>query len=235
MLFKRVILYNSAIKVRIMTTRGFFISFEGIEGSGKTSQIRRLGARLEQAGHQVIVTREPGGCPIADAIRRILLHPDSIDLVPRAELLLYAAARAQHVEEVIRPGLAAGTIVLCDRFTDATLAYQGGGRGLDTELVTELNALATSGIMPDVTLLLDLPVAAGLHRAHARNEALALHDEGRFEAEHLDFHCRVRQSYLDLAATTSRFAVIDAAGTETAVAAQIDRIVDQRLGLRGGT
>ncbi|HBT82298.1 MAG: dTMP kinase [Desulfuromonadales bacterium GWD2_61_12] len=215
-----------------MADRGLFITFEGIEGSGKTSQIRRLGERLLRLGQRVVVTREPGGCPIADDIRRILLHPDSSALVPRAELLLYAAARAQHVEEVIRPGLAGGAIVLCDRFTDATLAYQGGGRGLDRTLITELNTLATSGILPDLTLLLDLPAADGLLRAHARNEALALHEEGRFEAEHLDFHCRVRQGYLDLALATPRFAVIDATGTRATVEAQIDHVVAQRFGLR---
>lgn len=217
-----------------MADRGLFITFEGIEGSGKTSQIRRLGERLLRAGHAVVVTREPGGCPIADDIRRILLHPDNSALVPRAELLLYAAARAQHVEEVIRPGLKRGAIVLCDRFTDATLAYQGGGRGLESELIAELNTLATAGIIPDLTLLLDLPAAAGLLRAHARNEALALHEEGRFEAEHLDFHCRVRQGYLDLALATPRFAVIDAAGTREAVAAQIDHVVGARFDLRVG-
>src|SRR5512137_721176 len=139
----------------------FFITFEGIEGSGKTTQIRTLAEQLETRGYRVLTTREPGGCPIADAMRAILLDPGNQALLPRAELLLYAAARAQHVEQVIRPALTSGTVVLCDRFADATTAYQGGGRRLEAGLVAQLNAIATAGLTPDLTLLLDCPVELG--------------------------------------------------------------------------
>lgn len=209
----------------------FFITFEGIEGCGKTTQIRLLAERLQQSGMEVLVTREPGGCPIADAIRSILLHPDSSALVPRAELLLYAAARAQHVDEVIRPTLSRGSIVLCDRFIDATVAYQGGGRGLDPSLIASLNALATDGLTPDLTLLLDMPVEAGLDRARKRNTSTP--EEDRFEQEAIEFHCRVRNEYLQLARQHSRFMVIDAVGSVAAVAERIATAVDSVLKHRG--
>jgi dTMP kinase len=200
----------------------FFITFEGIEGSGKTTQIRRLAESLRKQGAEVLATREPGGCPVADAIRNILLHPANTALVPRAELLLYAAARAQHVEEVILPALRAGKVVLCDRYTDATLAYQGNGRGLETSLITELNTLASEGLSPDLTLLLDMPAEEGLSRARRRNAALQEEEEDRFEREAIDFHRRVREGYLHLARMeAARFQVIDARGTEEAVAERI--------------
>jgi dTMP kinase len=207
----------------------FFITFEGVEGSGKTTQIQILRAQLEAGGHCVLATREPGGCPIADAIRAILLDSANRALVPRAELLLYAAARAQHVEQVIRPALAAGTIVLCDRFTDATIAYQGGGRDLDASLVTELNGIATRGLRPDLTLLFDIPVELGLARARRRNQHDILRDEGRFELEELDFHQRVRSAYLTLAKNEDRFRIVDATGTTDAVAARVSAAVDAFL------
>ena len=192
---------------------GYFISLEGIEGCGKTTQLRLLADWLRAAKRAVLTTREPGGCPIADQIRAILLTPQSQALVPRAELLLYAAARAQHVDEIVRPALQAGMIVLCDRYTDATLAYQGGGRGLERSLIVELNALASNHLAPQLTLLLDLPVEIGLGRASSRNQAAA-DQEGRFEAESLDFHRRVQTSYRQLAAEEPlRFRVVDAAGS----------------------
>lgn len=192
---------------------GFFISLEGIEGCGKTTQLRLLADWLRSAGHEVLTTREPGGCPIADQIRAILLTPESHALVPRAELLLYAAARAQHVDEVLKPALQAGKIVLCDRYTDATLAYQGGGRGLDHRLISELNALASDGLSPQLTLLLDLPVEIGLGRATSRNQITA-DQEGRFEQESLDFHRRVQAAYRNLAdQEPARFCQIDALGS----------------------
>lgn len=197
-----------------------FITFEGIEGSGKTTQILRLADNLRRRGGDIVVTREPGGCPIADAVRRILLDPANTALVPRAELLLYAAARAQHVEEVIAPALRAGRIVLCDRFTDATLAYQGFGRGLDRELIDTLNRLAAGSLSPDLTLLLDMPAEDGLRRARFRN-AEGDDSEGRFEREALPFHRRVREGYLALAAGRERFRIIDACGSEDEVAARI--------------
>jgi len=211
----------------------YLITFEGVEGCGKSTQIRTLQQHLERGGRRVMATREPGGCPIADAIRAILLDPANQQLVARAELLLYAAARAQHVEQVIRPALATGTIVLCDRFADATSAYQGGGRGLDAGLVAQLNAIATAGLYPDLTLLLDFPVELGLARARHRNQHDALLNEGRFELEELAFHQRVRAAYQALAAGESRFRVIDATGAAADVAARVAAAVDTFLAERG--
>jgi len=211
---------------------GFFITFEGIEGCGKTTQLRRLAAELRAAGHAVQLTREPGGCAIADSVRALLLDSANSAMAPSTELLLYAAARAQHVAEVIRPALAAGGIVLCDRFSDATLAYQGYGRGLDPGIIAELNRLATGGLAPDVTLLLDLPVEDGLARARERNADSAGPDEGRFEAEALAFHQRVRDGYLQLAAADSRIRVIDARGDQAMVAARIDAALAPLLAAR---
>jgi dTMP kinase len=208
-----------------------FITFEGIEGCGKTTQIRLLAERLRRSGLKVLATREPGGCPIADAIRSILLHPGSSALVPRAELLLYAAARAQHVDEVIRPALSGGSLVLCDRFIDASVAYQGGGRGLDPSLIASLNTLATDGILPNLTLLLDMPAEEGLLRARRRNASAP--EEDRFERENLDFHRRVRSSYLQLARQHERFMVIDATGSVEAVAERIGAAVEAVLRQKG--
>lgn len=211
---------------------GFFISLEGIEGCGKTTQLRLLADWLRSAGHEVLTTREPGGCPIADQIRAILLTPESHGLVPRAELLLYAAARAQHVDEVLKPALATGKIVLCDRYTDATLAYQGGGRGLDHRLISELNTLASDGLSPQLTLLLDLPVEIGLGRATSRNQITA-DQEGRFEQESLDFHRRVQEAYRSLAdLEAGRFCLIDASGSVAEVNQRIIVAVESFLGQR---
>jgi dTMP kinase len=208
-----------------------FVTLEGIEGCGKTTQVVLLAERLRQRGLDVVVTREPGGCPIADAIRGILLHPDSSALDPRAELLLYAAARAQHVAEVIRPALQRGACVLCDRYLDATVAYQGYGRGLDLSLIAGLNTLATSGLVPHLTLLFDMPPEEGLLRANRRNAAQPL-DEDRFERESLEFHRRVRDGYLRLARSQERFRLVDAAGTVEEVAARVMTIVDDALARR---
>ncbi len=206
-----------------------FITFEGIEGCGKTTQLARLAEKLRARGRQVLTTREPGGCPIADAIRKILLDPGNSDLAPRAELLLYAAARAQHVEEVVKPALEQGVLVLCDRFTDATLAYQGFGRGLDRNLIAELNDLAAGGLTPDLTLLLDMPVEHGLNRALGRNARSNLEQEGRFEAESLAFHQRVREGYLAICQNLPRYARIDALGSIEVVEERIDAAVTDFL------
>ncbi len=189
---------------------GLFITFEGIEGSGKSTQIALLRAALQEMGHAVIQTREPGGCAIGDQIRSILLHPENTALEPTAELLLYAAARAQHVTEIIRPALDSGKLVLCDRYTDATLAYQGDGRGLDQHLIAQLNKVASQATTPDLTILIDLQVETGLGRALSREIEQQDNSEGRFEREEMAFHQRVRDGYLTLAkAEPERFSIVD--------------------------
>ncbi len=189
---------------------GCFITFEGIEGCGKTTQMKVLSQRLAEKGYPVVVTREPGGCPISLKIRDILLDAANSSMVPLAELLLYAAARAQHVSEIIKPALEAGKIVLCDRFTDATIAYQGYGRQLDLALIGELNTLAMGKVRPRLTVLIDCEVETGLKRANARIEASTGAREERFELESVQFHRRVREGYLRLAAAEpDRFIVID--------------------------
>lgn len=207
-----------------------FITFEGIEGSGKTTQIRLLADALRQQGRTVVVTREPGGCPIADEIRAILLDSGNSAMVPRAELLLYAAARSQHVEEVIRPALAQEHIVLCDRFSDATLAYQGFGRRLPLPLIQQLNALATDGLQPHLTLLFDLPVATGLSRAMERIARSSGPAEDRFEQETGTFHQRIRNGYLALAEQSpERFQLVAADAPPDKVAQQVLKIVSEAL------
>ena len=208
---------------------GFFITFEGVEGCGKTTQLRLLKERLEAAGEKVTATREPGGCPIADKMRAILLDAENSAITPLSELLLYAAARAQHVQEVIVPALERGEIVLCDRFTDATVAYQGYGRGLDLTTISQLNRLATGGVEPKLTLLIDCPVQIGLSRALARIEAAQGAREERFELESVRFHERVREGYLALAASSpERFVVIDGSGD----VAQTEKLVIEALSTR---
>ncbi len=209
----------------------YFITFEGIEGCGKSTQAKILSRELHaNTNFQVVATREPGGCPIADKIRAILLDADNRALVPLAELLLYAAARAQHVAEVIKPALAAGKIVICDRFTDATAAYQGYGRSLDLDLIENLSRLATEGLTPDLTILLDCQEEVGLERAMARINATTGAREERFEQESLLFHRAVRQGYLKLAAAhPARFVVIDGALGITEAAAAIRNAVFSRI------
>ena len=193
---------------------GFFITFEGVEGCGKTTQIKQLAERLSASGYRVILTREPGGCPIADKIRSILLDAENCRMQSLTELLLYAAARAQHVAEVIIPALASGAVVLCDRFTDATVAYQHNGRGIERGTIDSLNTLACQALRPDLTVLIDCDAATGLARAKSRIEAASGPREERFELEQLSFHQRVRDGYLQLAAAEpERFLTVNAAGT----------------------
>lgn len=208
-----------------------FVTFEGIEGCGKSTQITRLARTLTEAGRAVTVTREPGGCALGRTLRAILLSTETRDLSDRAELFLYLADRAQHVATVIRPALAAGEVVLCDRFADSTVAYQGFGRGLDVDLLERLNAVAVAGTWPGCTLLLDLDPETGLARARARNAAQgAAIDEGRFEAETLAFHARVRQGYLTLAAAhPERYRIIDAGRAIETVAGEVWDTVRARL------
>ncbi|HEX8619369.1 MAG TPA: dTMP kinase [Thermoanaerobaculia bacterium] len=190
-----------------------FITFEGPEGSGKSTQIQRLGAFLSGRGLECVVTKEPGGTPISDRIRAIVLDTASAGMDAWTEVLLYSASRRQHVVERIRPALARNAVVLCDRYTDATLAYQGYGRLIDAGRLETLNAWATEGLQPEVTLLYDIDETVGLARAHQRNAGMEI-DEGRFEAEDLRFHRRVREGYLALAvASPKRFVTIDGHGT----------------------
>lgn len=209
---------------------GFFISFEGIEGCGKTTQQKLLAQSLSERGLKVTITREPGGCPIADKIRGILLDANNSAMTPLAELLLYSAARAQHMEEVIRPAMAAGRIVLCDRFTDATIAYQGYGRELDLTAIIHLNSLATGDFSPQLTVLLDCPVETGLNRAIARINNGTGAREDRFELESIRFHQRVRDGYLKLAAMSpERFIVIDGNRNPAETAASVLTEVSARI------
>lgn len=209
---------------------GAFITFEGIEGSGKSTQISRLLRYLMNSGRPATLTREPGGTPIGDHVRKILLDPANRLLDPTAELLLYAASRAQHLREVIRPALDAGRVVLCDRFSDATLAYQGYGRGLSIATIRELDGIVTAGLRPRLTILLDIDAATGLGRARGRNTSQGLHGEARFENEELSFHNRVRDGYLDLAKKESgRIRIVDAARTPEEIQEDVRTLVDEAL------
>jgi len=210
----------------------FFITFEGVEGSGKSTQLLHLLKHLQTLGYSVVATREPGGCPISNAIRALLLDPENDKMASRTELLLYSAARAQHVDEFIRPAMAEGKVVLCDRFSDATTVYQGAGRGLDMKQLETINNFAGDGLVPDLTLLLDYPAEAGLQRARARNHTSNLESEGRFELETLSFHQRIRQGYLDLAAHEERVQIINALGDEATVARRIAATTDNFLASR---
>jgi dTMP kinase len=201
--------------------RGRFITFEGIDGCGKTTQFHMLGHWLREQGREVVETIEPGGTGIGQQIRKILLNPENFDLKPRTELLLYFASRAQNVDQIIRPALETGRVVLCDRFTDSTLVYQGCGRGLDSNVVLELDRIACQGLKPDVTLLLDVDLATSLSRAKRRNERLGK-SESRIDDENAAFHERVRNGYLALAAAEpGRFRVIDGRASIGEVAARI--------------
>ncbi len=209
---------------------GPFITFEGIEGSGKSTQIALLANYLSTLGKSVTLTREPGGTSIGDQIRKILLDPANTSLDPKAELLLYAAGRAQHLAAVIVPGRSAGWIVLCDRFSDATLAYQGYGRGLDFGLIKSLDRIVTDDIRPDLTILLDIDAATGLARARGRNSRGGLEAEARFENEHLSFHERVRQGYLVLASQEpDRFRIVDASPDPEVIQNELRNLVDELL------
>ena len=207
-----------------------FITFEGVEGSGKTTQIRRLKTYLNRKGIPCMITREPGGTPIGEKIRKILLNPDHDELVPWGELFLYEAARAQHVKEVIKPNLKRGIVILCDRFSDASIAYQGYGRRIDLKWVEQMNRMASEGIRPDMTFLLDCPTGTGLKRALKRNQVLRQEKEGRFEREKIQFHNRVRKGYLTISKKEPRrVKVIDTRKGEDQVFEEIRRYIDPLL------
>jgi dTMP kinase len=208
-------------------TRGRFITLEGPEGSGKTTAARHLAAWLRRSGRTVVLTQEPGGTPLGDEIRRIVLHMRGMsdDLDPRADALLYAAGRAQHVERVIRPALERGDWVVCARYLDSSLAYQGAGYGNDMADLRRLQDFATGGLLPDLTLLLDVPVDVGLERTRRRSEW------NRFEdTEELAFFEQVRAAYLRLAEEEpQRFRVIDGSGSVDEADAEIRRVVEPLL------
>ncbi len=205
--------------------RAPFVTFEGIEGSGKTTQIRRLSEYLKAKGTPHLVTREPGGTPLANEIRALLLSPREEAVFPETELLLYEAARAQHVRAVILPALGAGTAVLCDRFCDATLAYQGFSRGINVSRIEWLNAFASVGAVPDLTVLLDIAPEEGFSRIAGRGRIL-----DRLEGESLAFHRQVRDGYLSLSRRhPDRIALVDGTGSADAVFEAV-RAATSRLG-----
>ena len=209
-----------------MAGKGIFITFEGSEGCGKSTQIGRLAARLRDAGREVVLLREPGGTPIGEKIRHLLQYDESAGaMTPEAELLLFAASRAQLVREVIRPAMERGAVVLCDRFLDSTTVYQGVARALDRRDVASVNAFAVGGTLPDLTLLLDLDTAEGRRRAVSRKGPV-----DRMEQEGEEFYEAVMRGYLELAeASPGRFAVIDASGNEASVESLITAALAERF------
>lgn len=203
---------------------GLFITLEGPEGAGKSTNREYLAERLREQGVDVLLTREPGGTPLAERIRELLLDPSDEPMAADTELLLVFAARAQHLQQVIRPALAKGSVVLCDRFTDATYAYQGGGRGLSIERIAQLEQFVQAELRPDLTLIFDLPVEVGLARAAARGRL------DRFEQEGRGFFEAVRQAYLQRAAQApQRYRVLDAGQTLAQVQADIDVLLPSLL------
>jgi len=222
--------------------RGKFITIEGLDGCGKSTQLEKLSAALSAEGLPLTVTREPGGTPTGDKIRQLLLDTNTSALAPLAELALMFASRAQHIKEVIQPALAEGRIVLCDRFTDSSEAYQGGGRKLGSKPVLELHRVLCGDLQPDLTILMDSDVAASVERARRRNKARAggsrraESDENRFEQESRAFFGRVRHAYLAIAAREpQRVVVVDARGTPDETHRQIMDVVRRKLKLAART
>ncbi len=230
-----------------MSRRGKFITFEGLDGTGKSTQLHKLAAALRLAGHKVIETREPGGTASGEKIRRVLLDSKTEGLSPLAEMALMFASRAQHIAEVIEPALERGQIVLCDRFTDSTEAYQGRGRKLGSDVVLELHHALCGDLQPDLTILLDSDPAMSLSRARRRNQrssrahnssnrnANHLHaDENRFEQQTRSFFARVREGYLAIAAREpQRVVAVNASGTPAQTHRQIMEVVVRKLKLAG--
>jgi dTMP kinase len=201
-----------------------FITLEGIEGSGKTTQLKNIVAFLKTRGYDCVTTREPGGTPIGKQVRGILLDPENHGLKPEAELMLYMADRIQHIQALIKPNLAAGRVVVCDRYFDATVVYQGYARGLDLTLIRSLHHLVCADLQPDLTLLFDLDPEIGLARAWRQlNSGGRIEHEARFETEKMEFHQKVRMGYLELARMQPhRFKVVDASMTPEKVAASVE-------------
>jgi dTMP kinase len=209
-----------------------FITFEGGDGSGKTTQLKALEGYLTERGKSCIATREPGGTSLGNLIRQVLLEVGKQPITSPTELFLYLADRAQHIREVIIPAIEHGNVVLCDRHTDSTLAYQGYGRGIDLGLLRSLNDIASQGIKPDLTFLFDCPVEIGLSRtAQRQSQAITgVGREDRFEREKVEFHERVREGFLELArAEPHRFRIIDAARSVDEIARELENIIDQEL------
>ncbi len=206
-----------------MKKRPLFITFEGLEGCGKTTQAELLKGFLERMGYSTVLTREPGGTPIAEELRGMLLGHKGEALSPWAELLLYLACRAEVVEKVIRPALERGRIVICDRFSDSTIAYQGYGQGMPLEAIYALDGWVTGGLKPDITFLLDIHPEKGLERARKRGT------EDRFERKEMDFHRRVREGYMELASKESRIRVLDGGRGASSIHREICDIIKSIL------
>ena len=202
--------------------KGLFITFEGPDGSGKTTQLKRLGERLKAEGFDVVMTREPGGTAISDRIRSILLNPEHQEMADRTEVLLYAASRAQHVHEVILPALSRGAVVLCDRYIDASIAYQAYGLGQDAGQVASISEYASNGLWPRRTYLLDVPVEVSRERLKARANAAGGSELDRIEQKEMAYHRRVREAFLQIAETNAhRVLLINAARPEDEIANEI--------------
>lgn len=220
-----------------MSHRGKFVTIEGLDGSGKSTQLQKLAKVLRSEGFEVVITREPGGTDIGENIRQVLLHTGTANLAPLAELALMFGSRAQHIKEVIQPALAAGKVVLCDRFTDSTEAYQGGGRKLGSEPVLQLHRVLCGNLQPDLTILMDSEIAASVERARRRNTLSRTHstksvDENRFEQESRAFFGRVKSAYLAIAQREpERVVVIDARGSAAQTHTQILKVVRKKLKL----
>jgi dTMP kinase len=221
----------------VSSPRGKFITFEGLDGTGKSTQIEKLAKALSARGLSVIVTREPGGTPTGEKIRHLILDSATTSLAPMAEMALMFASRAQHIGEVIEPAIAQGKIVLCDRFTDSTEAYQGAGRKLGSEAVLELHRILCDDLQPDLTILMDSDVYASVERARRRNQKSAKNrraqkDEGRFEQESRAFFTRVRNGYLAIARREpERVVLVNARGTPAQTQAMVLELVTRKLRL----
>jgi dTMP kinase len=207
-----------------------FVTFEGGDGTGKSTQIRALENYLVQRGYCCVVTREPGGTALGKLIRKVLLEVGGHEIASSTELFMYLADRAQHVNEVILPAIKAGKIVLCDRFTDSTMAYQGFGRGIELRLLRQVNDLADQGVRPDLTFLFDCPARVGLARTARRQNETGSRQEDRFEREKIEFHDKVRNGFLEMARVEpQRFRIVDTTRPIEEVTLAMKKIIDQEL------